>query len=247
MIIETNQHTTKILQPREQAFDLPTPFVAAKFPTVLRFLTPSIRFMRRNHLGLKSRELFIERIRIVSLIADQLSRSLVGKTRKQSLLDKSDFVRRSTLCVNGERKTSALCHCHELRAFTPLGRSHSEAPFFATINVPSMKHSDKSRPPRVCKSSANVSSTFVNVPSRAQAWKRRWQVWYGGNLPGRSHHLAPERKIHNTPLRTSRSSRRGLPRVWTDGVLSKSDSIKDHCSSVNSSRRDIREILSNYF
>ena len=247
MIIETNQNSTKILQPCKKALDLPASFVAAKFSSVLRSLALSIRFMRRNQLGFKRGEAFIKRIRIISLIANQSNRSHVGKTRKQSLLDKSDFMRRSTFRVDGERKTRAICHCHEFRTFPPLGFSHSEAPFLATINVPSIKHSDKSRPPRECKSAAKVSRTRRSVPSLTHPWKRRWQVWYGGNLPGKSHHLAPERKIQSTPFMTSRFSRRGRPRVWTDSALSKNDSIKDHCSSVNSSRFAMREILSNYF
>lgn len=247
MIIETNQNPTEILQPRKQPLDFPTPFVTPQLSAVLRFRTLSVRFVRRNHLGFKPRQLFVQRIGIVSFVADQLSRSLVGKARTESLFDKSDFMRRSRLRVDGERKTKAVCHCHELRTLAPLGLSHLEAPFFATMKVPSMKHSDKSKPPRAYKSSAKVSSTRRSVPSLLHCWNRRWQVWYGGNLPGISDHRAPERNIQSTPFMTSRSSRRGRPRVWTVSVLSKNDSIKDHCSSVNSSRLAMREILSNYF
>ncbi len=247
MIIKPNQHATEILQPRKQALDLPAPLVATKFSAVLSFLALSILFVRRDQFSSKHCKAFIERIRIISFIADQLSWSLIGKACTESFFDKSDFMRRSRFCVNGERKTKAICHCQEFRTFAPLGFSHSKAPFFATIKAPSMKHSDKSRPPRECKSSAKVSSTRRSVPSLLHCWNRRWQVWYGGNLPGKSHHLAPERNIQSTPFITSRSLRRGRPRVCAVSALSKNDSIKDHCSSVNSSRRDIREILSNYF
>ena len=247
MIIESNKNSTEILQPCQKSLDLPTPFVAAQFSAVLRLLAFAIRLMRRDHLGFKRGKTFIQRIGIVSFVADQPFGTLVGKTRTQSLLDKSDFMRRSRFRVDGERKTSRVCHCHELRAFAPLGFSHSEAPFLATTKVPSIKHSDKSKPPRVRKSSAKVSSTRRSVPSLFHCWKRRWQVWYGGYLPGRSHQRAPERRIQSTPFMTSRSSRRGRPRVWTVSVLSKNDSIKDHCSSANSSRLAMREILSNYF
>lgn len=247
MIIKSNQYTTEILQPGKQAFNFPAPFVAAQFSPVLRFDSLSILFVRRNQLGFKACQIFVQWIGIVSLVTDQSLRSFVGKARKESLLDKSDFMRRSRVRVDGDRKTSRVCHCHEFRALPALGLSHSEAPFFATINVPSIKHSDKSKPPRECKSSARASKTRRSVPSLLHCWKRRWQVWYGGNLPGKSHHLAPERKIQSTPFMTSRSARRGRPRVWTASALSKNDSIKDHCSSVNSSRLAIREILSNYF
>ncbi len=247
MIIETNQNSTKILQPCKKALDLPASFVAAKFSSVLRSLALSIRFMRRNQLGFKRGEAFIKRIRIISLIANQSNRSHVGKTRKQCLLDKSDFMRRSTFRVDGERKTRAICHCHEFRTFPPLGFSHSEAPFLATINVPSIKHSDKSRPPRECKSAAKVSRTRRSVPSLTHSWKRRWQVWYGGKRSGKSCQRAPLRSIHSTPFKTSCAERIGLPRVWTASGLPKSGFIKDHCSSVNSSRRAMARSLANYF
>lgn len=247
MIIEPHQNSAKILQPREQALNLPTPFVAPEFSTVLRFCALSVRFMRRNQFSFELGKALIEWIRVIRLIADQSSRSLVGKARSESLFDKSDFMRRSRFRVDGERKTRAVCHCHEFRTLPPLGLSHSEAPFLATTKVPSIKHSDKSKPPRECKSSAKVSSTCLSVPSLLHSWNRRWQVWYGGNLPGRSHHRAPERNIQSTPFMTSRSSRRGLPRVWTVSGLSKNDSIKDHCSLVNSSRLAIREFYHLYF
>ena len=76
-----------------------------------------------------------------------------------------------------------------------------------------MKVSDKSNCPRASKSSASVRKTWTSVPSRTQRWKRRWQVWYGGNLSfGSSAHWAPVRKIHNTPSSTCRVSRHGRPR-----------------------------------
>jgi len=247
MIIESNQNPSEILQPCKQSLDLPAPFVTPHLSAVLRFRFFSIRFVRRDKFNLEPGEPFIKRIRIVGFVADQLFRSLVGKARTQSLFDKSDFMRRSTLCVDGDRKTSRVCHCHEFRTFAPLGLSNSEAPFFATMKVPSIKHSDRSNLPRECRSSAKVSSTSFSVPSLFHCWNRRWQVWYGGNLAGISHHRAPERNIQSTPFKTSRAERGGRPRVWITSSFSKRCFIKDHCSSVNSSRRAMRKILSNYF
>lgn len=69
----------------------------------------------------------------------------------------------------------------------------------------------------------------------------RWQIWYGGNLSGKSVHRAPERGLRNTPFKTSRAGRAGLPRVWTSSAFTNNGAIKNHCSSVNSSPRAIRE------
>ena len=247
MIFVAHHNSPEVMQPCKQTFDFPASFVSAKFSAVLRSSLLPIGFMRRNQFNIEFRQLSIERVRIIRLIANHLLGSLVGEPLANSLPDKSDFMRRSTCCVNGDRKTKAVCHCHELRAFAPLGCSHSEAPFFATINVPSIKHSDKSSLPLWCKSSASVSKTFRKRPSLTHCWKRRWQVWYGGNLSGKSHQRAPERNIQSTPFITSRSERRGLPRVATSGGLSKSGSINIHCSSVSSSRRAIRKFYQTIF
>jgi len=144
-------------------------------------------------------------------------------------------MRRSRRCVDGERKTSAIRHCHELATFAALGLSHSRAPFFATTKVPSMKHSLKSRPPRSFKSAASASKILRSVPFRAHSWNRRWQVWYGGKRGGKSYQRAPLRRIHKMPLSTSRSSRRGLPLGLL--VCGNSGLINCHCASLSSSRR----------
>ena len=101
--------------------------------------------------------------------------------------------------------------------------------------------------PRSHKSWAKVSNTFRSLPSLTHSWKRRWQVWYGGNLSGKSDHLAPERRIHKTPFKTSRAERGGLPRVWITSAFSNNGAIKAHCSSVNSSRLAIREVYHSIF
>jgi hypothetical protein len=144
---------------------------------------------------------------------------------------------RSRCNVYGDRKTMAVCHRHELRTFAPLGRSHCEAPFFATTKVPSMKHSDRSSLPRLRKSSANTSNTVLNVPDATHCWNRRWQVWYEGKRPGRSAQGAPVRRIQKMPFNTARSSRRGRPRPSARTAFGNRGSIRLHCSSVSCSAR----------
>jgi hypothetical protein len=247
MIFVAHDNPPKVLQPRKQAFNFPPPFIATKFASVLRSRFFAISFVRRNQFNLKFPQLGIQWVRIVRFIANHHLWSLIGEPLANSFADKFDFMRRSRASVDGDRKTSAVCHCHELRTFAPLGLSEECAPFLAETNVPQVKHSLKSNLPRECKSSASVSRTFRNRPSLTHSWKRRWQVWYGGNLSGKSHHRAPERNIHNTPFKTSRSERRALPRVATTGGLSNNGSIKDHCSLLNSSRRAIREVYQTIF
>jgi hypothetical protein len=103
--------------------------------------------------------------------------------------------------------------------------------------VASMKHSDRSSLSRLRKSSANASSTVLSVPELTHSWKRRWQVWYEGNRPGKSAQGAPVRKIQNMPFNTARSSIRGRPRLSTRSMTGSSGSMRFHCSSVSSSAR----------
>src|ERR1051325_9317903 len=211
MKVEAHSDAAKVLKPGEQPLDLPAALVAPQLPSVLRPRLLPVRLVRRDQLDASFSQLLVQRAGVVSLVADQSFGSLSGKNLSESLSDKGDFMRRSRRRVDGERKTRAVCHRHELRTFAPLGLSHPEAPFFATMKVASMKHSDKSSSPRVRRSSANASSTFRRVPSRTHCWNLRWQVWYGGNLSGKSCQRAPERRIQSTPFITSRVSRQGRP------------------------------------
>lgn len=247
MIFVTHNYSPKVLQPRKQSLDFPPSFIAAQNSAVLCFGAFAVRFVRRNQLDVQLFQLFVKRIRVIRFIADYSVRSLISKSFGNSSLDKFDFVRRSTRRVNGERKTKAVCHCHEFRTFAPLGLSHLQAPFLADTNVPSIKVSDKSNLPRSSKSWAKVSNTLRSLPSLTHAWNRRWHVWYGGNLSGKSCQRAPERRIHNTPFKTSRARRGGLPRVWISSAFSNNGAIKFHCSSVNSSRLAIREVYQTIF
>lgn len=177
MIFIANDNSPIVLYPGEKSFNFPASFIAPEFSSVLRLRFLSIPFMRRNQLNSERCHFLIQWVGIISFIADQFFRLFSYQSLFKRFPDKSDFMRRSRVCVNGERKTSAICHCHELRTFAPLGLSNSKPPFLAETNVPSIKHSERSSLPLVCKSSAKALNTFLSVPSLTQVWKRRWQVW----------------------------------------------------------------------
>ncbi len=243
VILVARQDATKVLQPSKQSLDLPATLVTSKRATVLRGRSSAVAFMRGDQFNTLGSELGVELVTVVGAIPDQSGRGRGDKPAADSVWCKGDFMWRSRCNVYGDRKTMAVCHRHELRTFAPLGLSHTEPPFFATTKVPSIKHSDRSSEPRLRKSSANTSSSALNAPHFTHSWKRRWQVWYGGNRPGRSAHGAPVRRIQNTPLSTTRSSSRGRPRPSLRRGFASSGSIKLHCSSVSCSAR----LISCYF
>src|ERR1044072_1623216 len=112
MVLVTHQNPTKVLQPLKQTLGLPSPLVSTKLSPVLRWRLLAVRFMWGNQLNLLLSKLFVQRGRVIRFIIDQALRRVVGEPLDKSFSDKSDFMRRSILCVNGERKTSAVCHCH---------------------------------------------------------------------------------------------------------------------------------------
>ncbi len=68
MIIEARCDAPEILQPGDQAFDLPASLVAPERSPVLRFSLHAVGFMRRDHLNALRPQRRIERVRIVSTV-----------------------------------------------------------------------------------------------------------------------------------------------------------------------------------
>lgn len=243
----SDYQTAKVSQPGKQTLHLPASLVATQWSSVLRLGSLTVALMWRNHLYPTLPENCVQRVRVIRSVADKSVRQFVYQHLPQSVLYESDLVRRSALGVYGDRKTRAVCHCHELRALAPLGFSNLFPPFLADMKVPSMKHSLKSRPPRSRKSSARACKTFSSEPSFTHLWKRRWQVWYGGYRSGRSCQGAPVLSTQRMPLRTSRLERQGRPRP--SGLLGRSGNrglIIDHCSAVRSIATPTSEIATMY-
>jgi hypothetical protein len=233
VIIETRRNTAEVAQPCKQAFDLPPSLIASECPPILTLRLDSINLVRGNHFNAQLVQLLVQRITIISLIPYKAIWLCLSKTGLKSWLNKGDFMRCSTFSVHGDRKTSAVCHCHNLRTFAPLGLSHAEPPFLATTKVPSINPSRRSSLPRSIISSARVFRMVSNSPLLTQLWNRLWQVWYGGYRSGKSCHRAPVFKTQRMPFNTSRLFLQGLP---LPSGLRTGSGIKGsrmaHCSSV---------------
>jgi hypothetical protein len=235
-------YSSKVLQPSKQSLDLPASAITAQRSTVLGAGFLSVDLMRSYHLNTLLAQPFIQRITVIGSISDQSFRSHLRKPGFEGRLNQLHFMRRSTSNGYGDRKTSAVCHCHELCTLAPLGFPHPAAPFFAMTKLPSkvvcsvtMKYSVRSNLPRSVTCCTSARNTFSNVPQRIHSWKRRWQVWYGGYLSGMSCHGAPVRKTHKMPFRISRSFTRGLPRPsFLLFGLGRCGLTTSHCSSLRS-------------
>ena len=234
-----HQQSAEVLQPREQPLDFPPAFVTPEFSPVLAVPSGAITTMRCDQLdSVLLGESINHCVAVISLIANQSFR-LVGH---EAVLDRSLhqflLMRRSARNPEGDRKTMAVCDCHELAPFADERSTNAIAPFFAPMKEASINVSSRPSCPRANKSSASAQRMPSSTPERCHCWKRRWQVWYGPYRAGRSCQGAPVRKIHNPPFSARRASLHRPPRRSGRCLCCSSHCTKgrmySHCASVRS-------------
>ena len=174
VVLPANDDATIIMEPSKQALDFPATTVAAQDATVLGDGSAAVPAVRRDqfHMEMLAHAL-IQRIAVVGFIADQSLRCFAEESALERGFDERGFIRRSADHVHGDRKTMAVCDCHDFAAFAAFCRADTRAPFFAELKLASMKASLRSSFPRSRKSSARVCSKRSNSPERCHCWKRR--------------------------------------------------------------------------
>jgi hypothetical protein len=233
VIFPSGRDPAIVLKPSEKTLDLPSFAISPKWSTILGFGSHSVPFVRGDHLDSTGSEFSVQRVTVISPVADNPIRKLRKKTTLKGSPYQFHFMRRSAGHVEGVRKTRSVCNCHDLGPFPPLSWSNAGAPFLAGAKVPSMKASWMSIPPRLRRSSARAMRIFSKTPSFDHFWCQRWQVDLDGYRDGRSCHCAPVRRIQRIPFKTDRGSIRSLPR-GSDRFIGISGSITAHCSFVKS-------------
>jgi hypothetical protein len=250
MIFVPNNQPTKVVKPSEDTLDLPSTAVTTQFSPVLR-LRQAIAAIRRNQVNAAFfKKTCVQDIAVVRFVADQPIWEILRPSSVEGLFDQRYLVRRSIGNAGGDRKTMAVCDRHDLASFAAFRFADCVAPFLAPVKEPSIKASVRSSLPRCSKSSASAARIWAKMPSWVHCWNRRWQVWYGGYLSGRSFQGAPVRKTHKMPLSTSRGSRGGRPRPpGFRRIGGTSGSTRRHCSLVRSMPHSSAPVKSsfNYF
>lgn len=236
MTLPTHHQASEVLQPCEEPLDFPAPLVTPEFSPVLAVPSCAITTVRRDQLDSLLGKLIVHSVTVIPLVGNQPFRLLgheavLDRNRNQLLL-----MRRSARNPKGDRKTMAVCDCHELGPFADERSTNAIAPFFAPMKEASINPSSSPSFPRANKSSASSQRMPFSSPQRCHCWKRRWQVWYGPYRAGRSCHGAPVRNTHNMPFNTCRASRQGLPRLSARRFCPNSTKglIRSHCTSVRS-------------
>ena len=192
--------------------------------------------MRGDHFNASAlKKISIKFVTIVGFIANKLIRCVPRKATIDGIFNQPHFVRRSAFNVSGDRNTRSVCDGHDLGAFAAFCLADSKTPFFAGAKLPSMKASRMSIFPLSHRSSANSWAIRWKTPCWTHCWNRRWLVWYGGYLWGKSFQGAPVRRIHRIPFKTSRGSLAGRP-LGSLGSIEEviMGSILLHCSFVMS-------------
>src|SRR5882672_12452036 len=174
VVFPANDSATKVMKPSEESLDLPAAAVTTQAATILSCGGHAHRFVRRDELyTVAFLDAPVQGIAVVSAVADHPLGDFGEEAVVKCGFDELGFMRRSAGHVHGERKTMAVCDCHDFAAFAALCRANTRAPFFAPLKLASMKDSLRSSFPRSRKSSASFCSKRVSNPLRCQCWKRR--------------------------------------------------------------------------
>lgn len=156
MSLVSDDETPVVVQPGEEALDLPSADVTLQRASVLRDVS-SIRAVRRDHLDSPILpETLVELVTVVGFVADHPVDRIGNECVVESLFDERDLVRRSTCDANGDWKTMRVCDRHDLGSLAPLRLPDGSAPFLAPEKEPSMYVSERSIPPRSWRSLANA-------------------------------------------------------------------------------------------
>src|SRR5215471_2023186 len=237
VILIANHQAAEVVQPSEESFHFPTTLEAAQRTSVLSNSIGLATFaVWSDHLSAELLQNFtIQPVAVVGLVSNESLRDISDESLLQRLGDQFYFSRASTVCAYGDRKTIAVCNCHDLAALSAFSFSHAEPPFLAGAKLPSTNASLRSKPPRSFRSWATASSTCSRTLERTQFWKRRWTVWYAPYRSGKSFQGAPVRSIHRIPFSVLRRSLHGRPRrsARTRSGGKMVSTIR-HCSSVRS-------------
>jgi len=142
VMLPSSDQSSAVVQPGEEPLDDPATLVAAQGAAILRPGTDAIVLVGRDEIEAKGlQEVFIERIAVIRLVADQPRRDVREEARVERRFDEADFRGRSAGHVDGDRKTAAVDDCHDFVAFPTFRRPDGGAPFFAAVKLARMKGS----------------------------------------------------------------------------------------------------------
>src|SRR5262245_2359897 len=231
----------EVLQPGVRALDNPPPLVAAQLAPILVGGDQVSAAARDNGLDGALDQQSTGGIAIVAPVGNQPQRlrgtaagsaSLRHGDSIERALQERDLRRGCLLHAYSERSTRAICQNHTLCPLTAFGRAHTLAPFLATTNVPSTKHSFRRIFLVSLSWSRKARHKLSRTPVLAHWLSRRCTALLEPYRSGNSLHGAPVHKIHKIPSKHWRSLKGGRPPRRRRLRLGNWAAINCHCLSV---------------
>ena len=148
VVFITDDEPAEVVEPGKEPFDFPALAITAQTAAIVEGRLGAASSVRGQEHDVFFEQLLAQRIAVVSFVGNQAQRLFLDQATLQGRFDQGYFGGRSSRCVNGEWKTMSVSHGHDLDALAPLGFADRSAPFLAALKLPSMKHSDRSKPPR---------------------------------------------------------------------------------------------------
>jgi hypothetical protein len=239
------QQAPELSEPCVSSFDDPAALVTTQLASI--FVTPLLVVLPvgGDQFDPSLLQPFPQWIRVVGPVRDYSLRLLPRPAFGSGDADlgergfrKRNFSRRGTFKPNSQRKTLTVDQYHPLRPLAALGFADCSAPFLAGAKLPSRKALSHRSKPSPSKAPSNVRQASSQTSCSSHRFKRRQQVAGEGYLSGRNRQAAPVHNTQRMPSRQSRFEAQGRPRLSRRRLgAGNSGSIRDHCASVNSSKR----------
>lgn len=115
-LLVPNDNSAIVLKSGVQTLDAPPPFESAKWSAILRGHTPN-GSVGRDEFDVSFGEPGVVGVAVIRLVANQSSGRILNNTGLNCWFKEGDYGWRSRRCVNGDRKASAVCNCHDHATF----------------------------------------------------------------------------------------------------------------------------------
>jgi hypothetical protein len=233
-----NYESAKGLQPGVTSLNYPPPLVPSHLSPILMRGHSVVASRWNNRFDPSLHQKRSHTVAVIASVANQTLRLApfalaglhfdIGKCR----FDKLDLRRGSLLQVYSERSTRAIGQYHKLCSLAAFSLPDQRTPFFARMNMPSMKHSSHRT---FCWSeswSRKDRQRFRSTSLSAHCLSLRWTALLEPYRSGNSLQGAPVHKVQRIPSKHLRSSSGGRPPLLKRLRLGKCCFINSHCLSV---------------
>ena len=233
-----HHQAAEALQPRVRPFDDPPAPVPPQLTPILMRRPSVVAPCRDDRLDVPLDQQCPRGVAVVAPIRDQplgpaaLRPGAADAPVPQRRLQARDLRGGRLLHVYSERSTRAIGQNHELCSLASFRLPDQRAPFFATMNMPSMKHSSQRTFFPSSSWSRKARHMSSRTPASAHSVSLRWTVLFAPYRFGSSLQGAPVHRIHKMPSKHWRSSTRGRPPCLCCGRLGNRSRMSAHCFSV---------------